>query len=160
MRIYHGGTEIVENPRIIKTFTGRDFGVGFYTTGISEQATKWAKRQARFRRKPEAVLNTYELDDEAFTHLKVKDFQGYSDEWLDFVINCRSNVSFTHNYDLVIGKVANDDVGETIQAVLDGLTSREFALSKLVYMHANSQLCFSTEEALSHVRFLSAKRVD
>ena len=62
MIIYHGGTDIVKTPRIIQTYTGRDFGVGFYTTSIREQAVKWAIRQARYRKKDVAVLNTYFLD--------------------------------------------------------------------------------------------------
>ena len=47
MIIYHGGTEIVKTPGIIKVYSGRDFGAGFYTTSIREQAAKWAVRQAR-----------------------------------------------------------------------------------------------------------------
>ena len=62
MRIYHGSTDIVEKPRIIKSAAGRDFGAGFYTTDIEPQAVRWAKRLAKFRRKENAVLNIYEFD--------------------------------------------------------------------------------------------------
>lgn len=160
MIIYHGGTEIVSVPRIIKQSIGRDFGVGFYTTSIREQATKWAMRQTRFRRKDEAILNIYELDDIAFKTLDIKNFDDYAMEWLDFVISCRQDADFEHEYDLVIGKIANDDVGETVQAVIDGLTSKEFALNKLTFMHANNQICFSTEKALKYLNFVSSERVN
>ena len=120
MTLYHGGTDIVKEPRIITSYTGRDFGIGFYTTDIKEQAVKWAKRQALYRKKEDAILN---------------------------------------GYDIIIGKIANDDVGETVQAVADGLTPKDFALSKLVFMKANNQTCFSTETALKHLDFFSSERV-
>lgn len=160
MILFHGGTEIVDKPRIIRSYTGRDFGVGFYTTDIREQAQKWARRQARFRKTPHAILNTYDFDESALDSLRVLDFKDYSMKWLDFVIDCRSNIAFVHNYDLVIGKIANDNVGETIQAVLDGLTSRQFALNKLVFMFANNQICFSSARSLQHLKFLCSDKVN
>ena len=110
MMIYHGSTEIVENPQIITSYTGRDFGIGFYTTDIKEQAERWAKRQANYRNMNMAILNSYEFDDDT-PDLKVKTFTDYSIEWLDFVIECRSNPNSKHEYDLIIGKIANDNVG-------------------------------------------------
>jgi hypothetical protein len=38
MKLYHGSTVIVDRPQILQTETGRDFGPGFYTTGIKNQA--------------------------------------------------------------------------------------------------------------------------
>ena len=160
MIIYHGGTDIVKVPRIIRAYTGRDFGAGFYTTDIREQAVRWAIRQTRYRKKGEAILNTYEFDDAAFNMLSVKTFEGYALEWLDFVVDCRSDVNFRHDYDLVAGKVANDDVGETVQAVVDGLMPKDFALARLAFMHTNNQICLSTDSALSYLRFISAERVN
>ena len=160
MIIYHGGTDIVDTPRIMQAYTGRDFGPGFYTTGIREQAVKWAQRQAWYRKQDEAIVNVYVLDDSAFRKLNIKTFDDYTIEWLDFVIACRQNANYRHEYDIVIGKIANDDVGETVQAVVDGLTSKDFALSKLVFMHANNQICFSTNNALKYLRYLSSERVN
>jgi hypothetical protein len=160
MTIYHGGTDIVETPRILTAYTGRGFGAGFYTTEIREQAEKWARRQARSRKQPEAVLNIYEFDNALLQKIKVRTFGDYTMDWLDFVVECRQNAAFRHEYDLVIGKIANDAVGETIQAVVDGLTSKEFALSRLVFMPTNNQICFSTNEALKYLKFIKAERLD
>ena len=159
MTVYHGSTDVVKTPRIISAYTGRDFGAGFYTTEIMEQAAKWAARQARYRNKTEAYLNTYDFDNSTLSALNTLDFRDYSMEWLDFVVACRHDSGHTHDYDLVSGKIAYDDVGETIQAVVDGLTSKEFALSKLIFIHANSQICFSSEKALRYLKFLSAEKV-
>ena len=160
MTIYHGGTDIVAVPRIIRSYKGRDFGAGFYTTDISQQAVKWAKRQALYRKKEDAILNVYEFDDSALEVLNAKIFEDYTMEWLDFIVACRQNPAFRHDYDIVIGKIANDDVGETVQAVVDGLTPKDFALSKLVFMQANNQICFSTENALKRLKFVSFERVN
>lgn len=160
MMLYHGSTDIVEAPKIIRAYTGRDFGTGFYTTDIREQAIKWAGRQARYRKKAEAILNIYEFDNAAIQILRMKTFDEYSMDWLDFVVECRRDAAFRHEYDIVIGKIANDDVGETVQAVVDGLAPKDFALSKLVFMHANNQICFSTDSALKYLKFISAERLD
>ena len=160
MIIYHGGTQIVERPAVLSGSRGRDFGYGFYTTNIREQAEKWAKRQAVSRRSESAILNIYDFDDvNAKKRLLIKQFADYSLDWLDFVISCRRDGFYRHNFDIVIGKIANDDVGETVQAVVDGLSSKEFALSRLIYMKANNQICFCSEDALSFLRFTGSERV-
>ena len=160
MIIYHGGTEIVDTPQIMQINKGRDFGVGFYTTTMKEQAEKWATRQQRNRRAENAILNIYEYDDaNATPQLKVKTFDDYTMDWLDLVISCRQNGSYNHGYDIVGGKIADDDVGETVQAVVDGLSSKDFALSKLVFMPANDQICFCTNESLVFLKFIKSERV-
>jgi hypothetical protein len=64
MILYHGGTDVVREPFLIPSTVGRDFGPGFYLTGIRAQAEKWAYRQTRIRRK-EAFLNVYTFDEDA-----------------------------------------------------------------------------------------------
>jgi hypothetical protein len=68
MKLYHGGTAIIEKPVIQSRYAGRDFGLGFYCTDIRDQAEKWSKRQARIR-KQTAVLNVYEFDIKALPAL-------------------------------------------------------------------------------------------
>ena len=115
MILYHGGTDIVKEPKIIFGEQGRDFGFGFYATDIYEQALKWAKRQGRIRRK-QAILNIYEFDDDmAAKNSNFKKFTDYSLEWLEFIVSNRANPQFKHSFDIVFGKIANDDVGETVQ---------------------------------------------
>lgn len=40
-------------------------------------------------------------------------FDSYSEEWLDFILNCRSRRDAS-DYDIVIGGVANDKVFNTV----------------------------------------------
>lgn len=48
MTLYHGSTIEVGIPQVIVSDLGRDFGPAFYTTGIKEQAERWAVRRAKF----------------------------------------------------------------------------------------------------------------
>jgi len=160
MILYHGGTDVVERPVIRLRSAGRDFGMGFYCTDIRSQAEKWARRQARVR-KQTAVLNIYEFDvDIARRAYNFKSFDNYSIEWLELVINCRKNLKYIHGFDIVYGRIANDDVGETVQAVLDGLMPMDFALQKLVFMPSNNQYCFCTEKSLTLLGFLESKKME
>jgi hypothetical protein len=160
MILYHGGTDVIEKPALIRSIAGRDFGPGFYMTDIQDQAEKWARRQAKIRKKT-AVLNIYHFDDRtAQANLCIKKFLNYSLEWLDLVLSCRSQLNFHHDYDIVSGKIANDDVGETVQAVLEGLMPKDFALQKLSFMETNGQYCFCTDAALDCLHYQEAKRVN
>jgi len=156
MILYHGGTDIIEKPVIRPQSGGRDFGIGFYCTDIRGQAEKWAKRQGRIR-KLAAVLNMYEFNiDNAKSNLNIKMFKDYSQEWLNLVVNCRKDPHYIHGFDIVYGKIANDDVGETVQAVVDGLMPFDFALQKLVFMPSNNQYCFCTEKSLAYINFIES----
>jgi hypothetical protein len=159
MIIYHGGTERIEEPRIILSVAGRDFGSGFYLTGIRSQAEKWARRQARIRKKS-AVVNAYEFDEnEASKNLQMLRFTDYSIDWLNLVLACRQQAEYRHGYDIVFGKIANDDVGETVQAVLDGLMPKDFALQRLSFMKANEQYCFCTDTAITYLHYREDQRL-
>jgi len=159
MILYHGGTDIVKEPKLISGEHGKDFGVGFYATDIYEQALRWAIRQGQIRNK-QAILNIYDFDaDMAEKELNFKNFTEYSLDWLDFVVSNRSKRQTKHAFDIVFGKIANDDVGETVQLVLDGLMPLDFALQRLNFMPANNQYAFCTEKALSYIKFSDAQTV-
>jgi len=160
MILYHGGTEIIEKPVILLSAASRDFGRGFYCTDIQEQASKWALRQGRIRKKP-AFLNIYEFNiEKARLEVNLKIFSDYDIEWLELVVNCRKNSDYTHEFDIVFGKIANDDVGETVQAVVNGLTPLDFALRKLIFMPANNQYCFCTVKSLAFLIFKESKKLE
>ena len=163
MRLYHGTTLEVQEPRIIVHEVGRDFGFGFYTTDIREQAERWAIRRAKIasrkNRSPvRALVNVYEWDDRA--DLKLKTFEGTSMDWLDFVVHCRANKDHVHGYDVVIGKIANDNVGETVSFVVHGIMRREDAIEHLRFDKINNQITFCTERALRSLTFLSAYEME
>ena len=46
MRLFHGSSIVVSEPRIGFSRANLDFGRGFYATSIRTQAERWAKRKA------------------------------------------------------------------------------------------------------------------
>ena len=75
-----------------------------------------------------------------------------SEEWLDFILNCRSGKDST-DYDLVVGGVANDKVFNTVELFFDGLIDKTEAINRLRYEKPNLQISFRTEKALSLLHF-------
>ena len=65
-----------------------------------------------------------------------EDLHGMGKEWLDMVVRCRSDAKYIHGYDIVIGKFANDNVGETVNFVQQGIMRREDAAMEAFYRSA------------------------
>ena len=158
MILYHGSYMTIETPRVLIQDKGRDFGFGFYTTTIKMQAERWSIRTARLRSRRSdktetAVVNVYDFDEESAHSLNTKCFGSADLDWLELVIRCRSDLNFRHNYDIVSGKIANDNVGETVEYVLAGIMRREDAVERLRFEKINDQICFCTELALKTLSF-------
>lgn len=159
MILYHGSDVEVENPKIIKSEKGRDFGCAFYLTPIKEQAERMAKRKQRMNKSSKAIVSVFEWDKKEISCLKYKLFKNPDLEWLDLIIECRTNPSFLHGYDIVEGKIADDSVGETILFVIDGVIKKEDALERLKFQKINSQIAFCSEESLKLLRFTKSYEV-
>ncbi|MBQ5988601.1 MAG: DUF3990 domain-containing protein [Oscillospiraceae bacterium] len=105
MLVYHGSNVEVSVPRIITGRNTKDFGTGFYCTVIREQAERWAKRYKT------PVVNIYSIlidnDD-----LDILEFKEMTDQWLDFIIDCRSGKP--HNHPSVVVKSLGKDEIMTI----------------------------------------------
>lgn len=161
MTVYHGSILEIKKPLILKNEFGRDFGFAFYTTDIKEQAERWALRKAKLERHKnpdaKAVVNVYEWNEN--TALNIKRFEGTSEEWLDMVVNCRSNPLYEHSYDIVTGKIANDNVGETVSYVIQGIMRKEDALERLKFEKINNQIAFCTEKALKELTFIKSYKL-
>lgn len=162
MTVYHGGLLAIESPQIIRSELGRDFGFAFYTTDIRTQAERWAVRRritARRNGDPtaQAVVSVFEFDaDAARRQLAVLDFPETSLAWLDLVVACRSDLSFRHGKDIVTGKIANDNVGETITYVVNGIMRKDDALRRLRFQQINNQIAFCSERALRFLHYQSS----
>ena len=166
MKLYHGGLLPVECPQIIKNEIGRDFGFAFYTTDIREQAERWARRRRRTALRNGcidalAVVSVFDFDNNlARKQLTFRDFPDVSMEWLDLVVSCRSDKNYRHGFDIVTGKIANDNVGETISYVIAGVMRKEDAIARLKFQKINNQLAFCSERALSYLKFCHSYNVE
>ena len=159
MILYHGTTLEIKNPEIIKSEIGRDFGFAFYTTSIKEQAERWALRRAKIQSRRDRIciqpiVNVYEWKNT--NQLQIKTFTDASIEWLELVVKCRSELNFRHNYDIVIGKIADDNVGETVSYVIQGIMRKEDAVNRLKFEQINDQIAFCTQKSLSELTFLKS----
>ena len=144
MTVYHGGYQAVEKTEIRKGRNTKDFGTGFYCTIIKEQAQRWARR---YDTKVVSVYDVYLKPD-----LKIKEFKDMTEEWLDFIMNCRREKDDS-DYDIVMGGVANDKVFNTVELYFDQLIDKNEAISRLKYEKPNMQICFRTEESLEHLHY-------
>lgn len=164
MILYHGTTLRIEQPRIIRSELGRDFGFAFYTTDIQEQAKRWAIRRAKVEARKKkapcgAIVNVYEWSCD-LTGLSYKNFSEANMDWLEMVMRCRSDIEYQHGYDIVEGKIANDNVGETVSFVMQGIMRKEDAVERLRFEKINNQLAFCTERALETLTFVDSYIVE
>jgi len=146
VKLYHGSNVRFDVPSLERSRNKRDFGKGFYTTTVKEQAEEWAKT-LRSRFSGGAFVYEFELNNIATLNIKI--FNGLDLEWLDFVKENRVNGGCQHNFDAVIGAVANDKTMQTITMYMEGLYTAEEALNRLRYMSPNDQVSFHTEKALA-----------
>ncbi len=159
MKLYHGSTMAVRKPTISRGRTKTDFGKGFYTTTNREQAEKWAqiKKDREKDDNARAVVSIYEVDDNIVNNpaYKTLHYEGATTEWLDFVVdNRRSNTS--HNFDLVMGPVANDKLYVTISLYEIGTLSAEATIEQLKTHVLFDQLSFHTQRACEAITFIES----
>ena len=145
--VYHGSICEVQVPDLSKAKGRLDFGKAFYVTSYRRQAEKWAKRKA-MRMLSTPVVSTYQLADD-FTGYRVLYFTEADGAWLDFVCACRSGKALWRKYDIIKGRVANDDVFKTVDAYLKGNITREVALRELSYSKPNDQIALITVKAIN-----------
>ena len=147
MILYHGSNMIVSEPEIRMTKHTKDFGWDFYTTEIRLQAEQWAYRRAAFG--GEASISAYEYTENP--ELKIKVFDGLSNEWLDFIAMCRSGG--THPYDIVKGPMANDEIWDHVRDYLDGRMPKEVFMAYAKFKRVTQQTTFHTMQALATLKF-------
>ena len=142
--IYHGSQEIVTHPEIRQSRFNKDFSSGFYCTIMKEQAVRWATRF------PGAGYVS-----EFFYHpnpsLRTKVFEQMTEEWLDFVVDCRRGIK--HDYDIVEGPMADDQIWDYVEEFVSGRISREAFWELVKFRHPTHQIVFCTAEALKTIRY-------
>ena len=145
MRVYHGSCVEVAQPDIVHSRKKLDFGVGFYLTPVEEQAKKWCEQFIR-RNKP-GIVSVYNFDEKAYEKCPSIRYDSYSEEWLDFVFECRRGQDKS-NYEIVAGGVANDKVFDTVELYFDGIISKKDAIGRLAYEKPNFQICLRTQKVI------------
>ena len=147
--VYHGGYIEINEPRIIRSKFNKDFGFGFYCTEIENQARRWAMRFDT------QVVSVYEyMPSDA---LNIMNFREMSDNWLDFIASCRHGEG--HDYDIVTGAMANDQVWNYVADYLSGVLTREQFWVLAKFKQPTHQIAFCTEKAFAHLKFIKSYEV-
>ena len=146
----------VRKPIVNRGRGKTDFGKGFYTTTSREQAEKWAQiKRDRMGDEAHAIVSVFELDDAVLNNpaYHTRHFDGATAEWLDFVVgNRRGEVH--HNFDLIMGPVANDKLYATITLYENGILDANAAIEQLNTHQLFDQLSFHTTKACKLLTFV------
>lgn len=113
MILYHGTNMEFSQIDLSKSKPNKDFGKGFYLSKEYGQAMEMAKTKVEQLETGTPVVMSFEVDEEQMALLKVLRFEDYSEEWAKFILLNRNNKTLepVHDYDIVIGPIANDRVG-------------------------------------------------
>ena len=160
MTLYHGTNADIDAIDLTLGLRHKDFGKGFYLTPDRTTAIRMAQKKARlFGGTP--TLITYEMDETALhSDLKVKIFpEKACVEWLVFVDanRDRKTANPIHDYDIVIGPIADDGVVLQLTNFREGIYTPEQAAAQLQDKYLDQQYYFGTEQAL---RFLHKTSVE
>lgn len=165
--LYHGSYMPIITPFAKAGRKNLDFGQGFYATKIKEQAQAWAQIIAsRKGRGVSSVVSIYSFDDKKAVEkgVRIKHFESYDLEWLDYVIACRKGKDISDEFDIVEGGVANDNVIDTVEDYEKGIITAEQALGQLRYKKINYQICFLNQsvidDCLTFVDSINLKMVE
>ena len=161
INLYHGSDVKVKEPSIDKCNVGKDFGRGFYLSFNEKQATNFSKIIKRRNNSNHSIVNQYTLED--LDGLKIYEFKKADEQWLDCIINYRykyKKESKWDKYDVLIGKIADDDTSKVISAYMSGaygeIGSKQavsFAVKMFNTRRLEKQICFKTNEALKHITY-------
>jgi len=161
MKLFHGSRNVVDKLKLLENQRFLDFGSGFYTTTNQNQAERWALiKQKREKNKSKAIVSIYHVQNELFANIEnsIKEFQKADEQWLDFIFENRKN-SIKHNFDIVIGPVANDTLYSTLTLYETGILTKQETIQRLKVHRLFDQISFHTEKVLSQLSFFESYEV-
>ena len=114
MRLYHSSNTDFEVIDLSSSKPNKDFGRAFYVSENSDEIAPVGRAKVILQG-GEFTMLSYDFDGSLLTDgsLKALRFNGYTKEWAEFVFANRDfTQDFHHDYDVVYGPIANDNVGE------------------------------------------------
>lgn len=159
--LFHGSYITIPTPLVKLGRKKVDFGQGFYLTRLRSQAQSWAQTVAERKGKNvRPILSIYSIDIDSIKAdgYRVKIFETYNLEWLEYVIDSRRGGRMQLLYDLVEGGVANDNVIDTVEDYENGIITADQALGQLKYKKVNHQICILNQEIIdNYLIFISSE---
>lgn len=155
MILYHGTNVDFSTIDLLKSKPNKDFGRGFYLSPTYQQAKELAEARVELSGGQPIVLkynfNEALLSSGAF---KVLQFKDYTKEWAIFVLANRNNYTnkAIHDYDIVIGPIANDKVGRQLWRYNNHDIDMPTLIRNLKYMKGITyQYFFGSERSIQHL---------
>lgn len=160
MKLLHGSNVVIDMPDLSKCHSNNDFGKGFYLTPQWNRAWGMGKRRRDFYGGDIVVNKFYFYPKKSQEKgLKILNFSGFTTQWAAFIIKNRHFRDFNHDYDVVIGPVADAIVDDVIKwymhrhpdDYLEEENLKEFIGAVSQFGTDYVQYCFCTEKALQEL---------
>lgn len=162
MRLFHGSNMEIDKVDLSKCLPNKDFGCGFYTTLLEEQAWRMAQRRTRIAGGVPTVT-VYEVPNNLveISGLNCRVFEDKPTiEWAIFIRNNRDRkfwdvkspeCNLDCKYDVVVGPVADDTVGLLIRQFDRGTIDAEYMKREFDFGKLTNQYTFHTEKSLKYL---------
>lgn len=155
MQLFHGSLSPVVVPDFKLLNNKTDFGKGFYTTTDYDQAVKWTfvkKSRINSDKLIFRYVNEFEYNED--NDLNVLNFLTALEKWLDFVYANRKDDNFTHEYDVVMGPVADDTLYKVLDLYDSGVLTYKETIERLKTYKLSNQISFHTEKSLKYLKYI------
>lgn len=176
--LYHGSYCEVKQPKTHLGARYKDFGQGFYLTSSKGQAENFIRTSVK-----KAVLSGRIDEKQCFGFVSIFHFLGkdtlsiwtYPDadtEWLHCIVGHRKKNTFSETvnamkkYDIIAGKIANDNTNATIAAYMAQAygeigtkSADDMCISLLLPDKLEDQFCFRTDAALKSIEFVESEQI-
>lgn len=164
MRLYHGSNLLISSVDLNCSKPYKDFGRGFYMTASFSRAVLMARRTTALSKTGEPQVTPLLF----FPHrcpedLRILEFKTRTPEWALFVLRNRDKTTgseFHHEYDIVIGPVADSSVDAELMAYkeefgadYDKKENLRVLAKRLKYPEEEYiQYCFCTEKGINQLK--------
>lgn len=157
MRLYHGSNMPIAEIDLTLSHKGKDFGCGFYLSDNYEQAFRMACLTVERTEFGVPTVTIYDFDENILEgrSLDILRFDGYTEEWAQFVLDNRKNRTREniHSHDIVVGPIANDKVGAQIRRFQFGDIDIHQLVKELTFHKGlTTQYFFATGRAIETLR--------
>lgn len=165
--VYHASYISIEKIDLSYSKANKDFGTGFYVTTEYEQAKKFAYLISKRKKIKKAFINKYSLSD--LEDLNVLEFKGANIDWLKCISGFRSieepkYLKDYKKYDVIVGKVADDNTSIVINAYMRGAFGDlnnpkviDVVIERLMADKLTDQICFKNKKSLKKPKYIETE---
>lgn len=153
MKLHHGTNIDFGEIQLSKCLPYKDFGRGFYLTPSKRRARLRALDKIDKEHYGVPTIISYDFDEAELDNMKVLRFDTCTEQWLDFILKNRNRKTYKpHDYDVVIGPVADDGVINSISLYESKVINRSELLKRIEGKKGYIQYSFCTQKAIDKLQ--------